>query len=244
MPHIIRRGLRASAERLPRRSARHAVVRRRAPTKEPFSSPAASSSLACGSRSRFASAVTTIHGRSFAGFVVAHLALTVGVCSGLVLLLPTPVSSHGFATTISPVFDCSAAVDSSKDHQLTSDDAELSAPDSDDDDDDAPTGSDAAIAVDPCRTASHGHVIHAVHVEVEAGISRDVDGHALRGPPEDDQTSSDADDIDGDDDDPAAEYSVLLPPATGRASCLPTPAEFVSVSSTRSSALSLRAPPA
>jgi hypothetical protein len=191
--------------------------------------------------------VTTIQGRSFAGLVVAHLALTVVVCGGLVLLLPTPALSQGLPATISPiaVTDCDASANSAGDHQVTADDGELSAPDSDDDDDedDAPTGSDAAIAVDQCRTITRGDMIEVVHIEVEPWISRTVDGHSLRGPPAGDQTSSDTDDVDGDDDDPCAECPDLLPPATGCETCFFTPAEFLSVSSTRSSDLSLRAPP-
>jgi hypothetical protein len=188
--------------------------------------------------------VTTIQERSFAGLVVAHLALTIVACGGLVLLLPIPVSSHGLATTISAVVDCSVDVRSSGDHQLTADDAELSAPDSDDDDDDdAPSGSDVAVAVDTAQAISRDGVIHVVHVDIDPHISRTVDGHSLRGPPAEDQTSSDADDIDGDDDDPTAECSDLLPPATSCETCFLAPAEFVSASSTRSSSLSLRAPP-
>jgi hypothetical protein len=191
--------------------------------------------------------VTTIQERSFADIVVAHLAVTLVVCGGLVLLLPVPAPAQGLPATISviAVTDCDASANSAADHQLAGDDAELSAPDSDDDDDDddAPTGSDAAVAVDACRSISHGDVVHTVHVEVESWLSRTVDGHSLRGPPSDDQTSSDADDdIDGDDD-PTAECYDLLPPANRCETCLLTPAEFVSASSTRSSGLSLRAPP-
>jgi hypothetical protein len=176
---------------------------------------------------------------------MTHIVLTVAVCGGLVLLLPVPPSSHGLPAAISPVVDCSAPLDASGGPQLAADDAELSAPDSDDDDDDddAPSGSDVAIAAEPAQAISHGDVIHVVHVEAESWISRTVDGHSLRGPPADDQTSSDADDIDGDDDDPTAEYSALVPPVITRRACVLTPAVFVSVSSIRSSSLALRAPP-
>jgi hypothetical protein len=191
--------------------------------------------------------VITIRERSFAGLVVAQLALTGIVCGGLVLLLPMAALSQGLPATISAISitDCDASANPAGNHALTSDDAELSAPDSDDDndDDEAPTGSDAAIAADECLTISHGDVSYDLHVEVDPWISRTVDGHSLRGPPADDQTSSDADDLDGDDDDPAADYSVLLPPATSRQVSFLTPAEFVSASTSRCSSLSLRAPP-
>jgi hypothetical protein len=191
--------------------------------------------------------VTTIHGRSFAGLAVAHLAVTLFVCGGLVLLLPAPVSSTGAPmAAIVPALDCAASADRVEDHQVT-DDAGLDAPDScddDDDDDDAPSGSDAAIAIDEGRTASHDHQMEVVEIEVEPWISRDVDGHSLRGPPAGEPNSSDADDdVDGDDDDPAAECSDLLPPATSHRTFLFTPAQFVRASSTRSSDLSPRAPP-
>src|SRR3954451_6290545 len=92
-------------------------------------------------------AVTTIHNRSFAGLVVAHLAVTLVVCGGLVLLLPTSGSSNGLPTmAVVPALDCAASADRAGDLQFTGDDAGLDAPDScddDDDDDDASTGSDA-----------------------------------------------------------------------------------------------------
>jgi hypothetical protein len=193
-------------------------------------------------------AVTTIHGRSFGGLVVAHLAVTLVVCGGLLWLLPAPVSANGVPTiAVVPALDCAASADRAGDHQFTGDDAGLDAPDScddDDDDDDAPSGSDAALAVDECRTRVGDDVRHVIDVRIDPWISRTVDGHSLRGPPQDDERSSDADDdIDGDDDDPSAECSDLLPPATSRGTCFLATAEFLSVSSTRSSDLSLRAPP-
>jgi hypothetical protein len=192
-------------------------------------------------------AVTTTHERSFAGLVVAHLAVTLVVCGGLVLLLPATASSSGVPSiAVVPVFDCAASTDRAGDQQFT-DDADLDAPDScddDDDDDDAPTGSDAAIAIDDTRTTAADDVMELVQIEVGPWISRTVDGHSLRGPPAGDQNSSDADDdFDGDDDDPAAECSDLLPPATSRRTTVLTPVQFVRASSTRSSDLSLRAPP-
>jgi hypothetical protein len=191
--------------------------------------------------------VTTIHGRSFGGLLVAHLAVTLVVCGGLVLLLPTPASASSVPaiTSVVSVLDCVASTDPAGTHEFTGKDASLDAPDSsdDDDDDDATTGADAAITVDQCRTPTRGDVLHVVHVKVGTWISRTVEGHSLRGPPTDDQTSSDADDVDGDDDDPIAECPDLLPPATGRETCVLSPVQFVSASSTRSSDLSLRAPP-
>jgi hypothetical protein len=192
-------------------------------------------------------AVTTTHERSFAGLVVAHFAVTLVVCGGLVLLLPTTASSNGVPTiAVVPVFDCAASADRAGDHRFT-DELGLDAPDScddDDDDDDAPTGSDAAIATDDTRTTAADDVMELVQIEVGPWISRTVDGHSLRGPPAGEQNSSDADDdFDGDDDDPAAECSDLLPPATNRRTTVLTRVQFVSASSTRSSGLSLRAPP-
>jgi hypothetical protein len=192
------------------------------------------------------SAVSTTHERSFAGLVMAHLAVTLVVCGGLVLLLPTPALSQGLSATISPiaVIDCDASARSARDYQVAADAGKLSAPDSDDDDDDddAPTGPDVAIAVDQCRSISDADVLHVVHVKVDAWISRSVDGHSLRGPPADDDTSSDAD-FDGDDNDPTAEFSVPLPPPTDGESCPFTLATFVGPSSVRSTGSSLRAPP-
>jgi hypothetical protein len=192
-------------------------------------------------------AVTTTPERSFAGLVVAHLAVTLVVCGGLVWLLPATASSSGVpAIAVVPVLDCAASADRAGDHRF-SDDAAFDAPDScddDDDDDDAPTGSDAAIAIDDTRTTAADDVMELVQIEVGPWISRTVDGHSLRGPPAGDQNSSDADDdFDGDDDDPAAECSVLLPPATSCRTTVLTPIQFVRASSTRSSNLSLRAPP-
>jgi hypothetical protein len=195
--------------------------------------------------------VTTIHGygRSLAGLVAAHLAVTLGVCGGLVLLLPAPALSQGLPATISAiaVTDCDASGNPAADYSLTGDEAGLSAPDCDDDgddDDDAPTGSDAAIAVDPSRTTSDGSVIEDVHIDVEPWISRSVDGHSLRGPPAGDESSSDADDdYDSDDDDPAAEESDLLPPATSHQTCPLAAVEFITTSALRFSDHSLRAPP-
>ena len=190
--------------------------------------------------------MTTIQERSFAGLVVAHLALTVVVCGGLVVLLPTPAAANDVLTitSIVDVLDCVASADPVGEQQFTGNDASLDAPDStdDDDDDDAPTGADAAIAVDQCRTPICGDWLHVAPINAEAWISRTVDGHSLRGPPADDDTSSDSD-FDGDDDDPTAEFSVLLPRPTGGESCLLTAPEFLSASSTRSSDLSPRAPP-
>jgi hypothetical protein len=189
--------------------------------------------------------VTTIQGRSIAGLVAAHLALTVVVCGGFVWLPPAPAPSHDFRTTLSAVFDCSTSADSSRDHQLTGETAALNAPacDADDDDDGAPTGSDAAITVDHCRTITRGDLLEVVHVEADPWISRTVDGHSLRGPPADDDTSSDADLDNDNDDDPCAEYSAPLPPVSSHELWTLAPAAFVSISSVRSSNLSLRAPP-
>jgi hypothetical protein len=186
-------------------------------------------------------------GRSFTSLVLAHLAVTLVVCGGFVLLLPTPAMSQGLPATISivPLTDCDGSGYSTTSHQLTGDDAELSAPDSDDDDDDddAPTGSDVAIAADDCRTVSHGHVMEVVHMAAEPCISRTVDGHSLRGPPAGEKTDSDTDvDTDGDDD-PCAEYAELLPPASHHQLWTLTLADFVRISSTRTRHLSLRAPP-
>jgi hypothetical protein len=193
------------------------------------------------------SAVTTIHGRSFAGVVVAHLAVTLVVGAGLVLLLPVPTLAEGFPAAISMIatHPCHGSAESTRGHQLIGDDAELTAPDSDDDDDDddAPTGSDAAIAVDHCRTTARGDVSDLVHVEAESWVSRTVEGHSLRGPPSDDDTSSDADDDYDNDDDPCAEYSAPREPEISHVLWILTPAEFVSTSSTRTSDLSPRAPP-
>jgi hypothetical protein len=184
--------------------------------------------------------------RSFAGLVVAHLAVTLVVCGGLLLLLPPARSSNDVPTiAVVPALDCAASADRAGDHQFTDDAAGLDAPDScddEDDDDDATTGSDAAIAVDQCRTRVGSDVLHIVHVKCNPWISRTVEGHSLRGPPADDETSSDAD-FDGDDDDPTPEDSIVLPPASSRATRFLSPAEFLSASSTRTSDLSLRAPP-
>jgi hypothetical protein len=189
--------------------------------------------------------MTTFHERSFAGLVVAHLTVTLVVCGGLVLLLPSPALSQGLPATITTiaVTDCDGAANPAGDHQLTGDDAALSSPDSDDDDDDddAPTGADAAIAVDQCRTITRGDVMDIVHIEAEPWTSCTVDGHSLRGPPSDDDTSDD--DFDGDDNDPTAEIAVPLPPPTAGESCPLAPVQFVSASSFRSSDLSPRAPP-
>ncbi len=191
-------------------------------------------------------AVTTIQERSFAGLVVAHLAVTLVVCGGLVLLLPAPSSAATLPAmaTVVPVLDCRSAADPAGGHQITGNDASLDSPDSsdDDDEDDAPTGADAAIAVDQCRTPVRGDVLHVVYIKVPTWISRTVEGHSLRGPPADDDTSSDTD-FDGDDDDPTAELSIPLPPPAGAESCLLTLVEFVGASSVRSTDLSPRAPP-
>lgn len=192
-------------------------------------------------------AVTTIPERSFAGLAVAPLAMTLVVCGGLLLLLPTVATANGAPTiAVVPALDCAAAADRAGDQQFLADPAGLDAPDScdDDDDDDAPSGADAAITVDECRTRLGDHGLLLLEVEIDGWISRTVEGHSLRGPPSDDQRSSDADDdVDGDDDDPSAECSELLPPAPCCATCPLTFAEFVSTSSTRSSDLSPRAPP-
>jgi hypothetical protein len=191
--------------------------------------------------------VTTTHARSFAGLAVAHFAVTLVVCGGLLVLLPAPVSSSGVSlAAIVPALECAASADRAGNHRLGGD-AGLDAPDScddDDDDDDAPSGSDAAIVIDESRTTSHDHAMDVVHIEVEPWMSRSVDGHSLRGPPAGEPDSSDADDdFDGDDDDPAAECVDLAPPATTRRTFSFTPAQFVRASSTRSTDLSPRAPP-
>lgn len=186
-------------------------------------------------------------GRSLTSLVLAHLAVTLVVCGGFVLLLPTPAFSQGAPATILivPLTDCDGSGYSAAHHQLTGDDAELSAPDSDDDDDDddAPSGSDVAIAADDCRTVAYGHVVEVVHMEAEPCISQTVDGHSLRGPPVDDKTDSDTDvDTDGDDD-PCAEYTELLPPTSRRQLWILTLTEFARPSQARFRHLSLRAPP-
>jgi hypothetical protein len=184
--------------------------------------------------------VTTNQGRSFAGLAAAHLALTVVACGGLVLLLPAVASSQGLPSTISAICarHCDASDGPADDHQLTADTLDFGALDPDA----APKGSDAAIAADPSRTIGRSNLMEAFHVAIAPWISRSIDVHSLRAPPGDEQTSSDAD-LDDDDDDQSAEYSVLLPPATGCEKCLFTPVRFVTTSSTRSSVLSLRAPP-
>jgi hypothetical protein len=165
------------------------------------------------------SAVTTTHERSFAGIVVAHLAVTLVVCGGLVLMLPAPVAANGAPAIASviPVFDCVASADPAQEQQF-SNNASLDAPDSSDDD--------------------------VVHTKVEPWISRAVEGHSLRGPPPDDDDTSSDDDYDGDDNDPTAEISVPLPPPTAGESCPLTIITVVGHSSVRSSGSSLRAPPA
>jgi hypothetical protein len=87
-------------------------------------------------------------------------------------------------------------------------------------------------------------VLHVVHTKVEPWISRTVEGHSLRGPPQDDEDTSSDDDYDGDDNDPTAEFSVPLPPPTTGESCPLAVITFVGHSSVRSSGSSLRAPPA
>jgi hypothetical protein len=193
-------------------------------------------------------AVTTIHERSFAGLVVAPFAVALVVCGGFLLPLPIAASPNGAPTmAVVPAPDCAAPADRAGDQQFADNAAGLDAPDSwddDDDEDDAPTGSDAAIVVDQHRPRVNGDVHLAVHVKIDPWSSRTVERRALRGPPQDGQRSSDADDdLDGDDDDPNAECSDPLPAPTRRATCFLIHAEFVSVSSTRSSGLSLRAPP-
>jgi len=174
--------------------------------------------------------------------------VTLVVCGGLVVLLSTPVAANGAPaiTSIIPVFDCVASADPAREQQFSNNDASLDAPDSsdDDDDDDAPTGSDAAIVVDHCRTPDRGDVLHVVHTKVEGWISRSVEGHSLRGPPQDDDDTSSDDDYDGDDNDPTVEFSVPLPPPATGESCLLTVITFVGHSTVRSSGSSLRAPPA
>lgn len=193
------------------------------------------------------SPVSTTHERSFAGLVVAHLTVTLVVCGGLVLMLPTPVAANDAPTITSvvAVLDCIASADPAREQQLSNNDSSLSAPDSsdDDDDDDAPTGPDAAVTIDQCRTPARGDVLHVVHTKVDGWIPRTVEGHSLRGPPQDDEDTSSDDDFDGDDNDPTAEFSVPLPPPTAGESCPLTVITVVGHSSVRSSGSSLRAPP-
>jgi hypothetical protein len=178
---------------------------------------------------------------------VAHLAVTLVVCGGLVLMLPMPVVASGapMITSVVAVMDCVASADPAREQHVSNNDASLDAPDSsdDDDDDDAPTGADAAITVDQCRTPTRGGALYLVHTKVETWISRTVDGHSLRGPPQDDEDTSSDDDYDGDDNDPTAEFSVPLPLPTTGESCPLTVVTFVGHSSVRSTGSSLRAPP-
>jgi hypothetical protein len=187
------------------------------------------------------STVSTTSERSFAGLALAHLAATLVVCGGLVLLVPAPALAQGARAAIAPitVLECADSGRPAGDHQLSRT-AELSSPASNDDDH-APTGSDTAIAVDQCRMITRGDVMHVVQIEAEPWISHTVDGHSLRGPPADDDTSDD--DFDGDDNDPTAELAVPLPPPTAGESCPVTPVQFTRLSSVRSSGSSLRAPP-
>jgi hypothetical protein len=189
--------------------------------------------------------VTTISERSSAGLAVGHLAMTLVVCGGLVLLLPAPAIANG-APTIAAVIapGCAASADGAEDQQFTADGAGLDAPDSceDDDDDDAPGGSDGAIAVDEIRTRVGNNARHGVHVKMDVWLSRAVEGHSLRGPPQNDQTSPDAD-IDGDDDDPSPESSTIRPATSSCDARLLRAADFLNASSFRFDNLAPRAPP-
>jgi hypothetical protein len=189
--------------------------------------------------------VTTIHDRSFPGLAVAHLAVTFGVCAGLLFVLPTGRLPAAMPTiAVVPALDCVAAAERAADHQLTGDAAALDAPNScdDDDEDDTPIGSDAAVAVHQCSTVVGRDVLHVIDLEIDACLSRTIDSYSLRGPPAGDETSSDPE-VDADDGDPVPEDSIGLPPASTGESCCFTASEFLSASSIPSSDFSLRAPP-
>jgi hypothetical protein len=195
-------------------------------------------------------AVTTIAERSFAGLAVAHFAMMLVVCGGLLLLLPIAASTNGVPAMAGvPALDCAAPANRAGDSQLTDDAAGLDAPDSCDDeddddhgDDDSASGSGQAIAASHRIPANHHAVSQLVHVDSDAHRLRPLDAHSLRGPPQNEETSPDAD-VDGDDDDPSPEHSVVRPAASSCDASLRRAADFLSASSIRFSVLSLRAPP-
>lgn len=178
--------------------------------------------------------------------------MTLVVGGGLMLLLP-PVAPATGAPLIAvvPALGCAASADKTRDHQFTVDTAGLDAPDScddqdddDDGDDDSSGGSGQAIAASDRTPANHNELSHLVHVDSDTHRLRPLDAHSLRGPPRDDERSTDADDDgDGDDDDPSPEHSAVLP-ATGNCDArLRKAADFLSPSSSLFGDLSPRAPP-
>jgi hypothetical protein len=191
--------------------------------------------------------LTTIPCRSFSGPGLAQFASTLLVCAGLVLLLPEPVASDRAGSSEAGTSVCVAPPHGAQNHQWTAD-VSVDAPDScddedddDDGDDDSSGGSGQAIAASH-RTAHFEDASHVVHVDVVTHMFRPLDAHSLRGPPSDDQESSDAD-VDDDDDDDAQTASHAVPPAAAnsRESQLPLTLAFHAASIRSGHAL--RAPP-
>ena len=191
--------------------------------------------------------MTTIRRRSFAGPALAQFASTFVVCAGLVLLLPAPVSSDHDALTDDPSV-CADSPDSSRDHQWT-DDAGLNSPDScdddgeddDDGDDDSSGGSGHAISAGERLAANFNDSFHLFHVQTDPRVFRPLDAHSLRGPPADDQKSSDACPADDDHERLRAHHQVPLPAASRRDPHFPFSVDCFRPASIGSGAL--RAPP-
>ena len=137
--------------------------------------------------------------RPFAGLGLAHLVSTLAVCGVAALIVP-PASVTSLTMDESAI--AAASIQTPPGHGWTADVLTPDAPDSDDDDggDYAP----AAAAVVPAthtaaETFDRSWILE--HLIVTSRASHVIEGHALRGPPVEDDDSSDADRDDDDDDD-------------------------------------------
>jgi len=171
-----------------------------APTKGPFSSRVASSSLRAVQAQLVAiygSALITIIGTSFVGPAAARLALMLVSCAGLVLVTPASASHRLDASTELHVVDCPSTPDSARDREWR-DDVNGSASDACDDDDD---GDDESSAASGLVTSGRAHLdpdfsdssrVSGATEDRRGSRGRDV--HFLRGPPARPMESSNTDD--------------------------------------------------
>jgi hypothetical protein len=115
---------------------------------------------------------------------MTHLASTLVVCGGFLLLVPAEASAAAGSATATFAFALATAPATPASQQLTGGALDTEPADSsDNDDDDDVVGGDAAIAVGSSHALSSGDPTHLIHVDVEWWLSHTMDGHSLRGPP-------------------------------------------------------------
>jgi hypothetical protein len=129
--------------------------------------------------------VTTTSRRACAQRLLAHLASTLIVCGGLVVLLPATAAAADLGVTSVSTVPCVNSHAGDATHQFNAGGVDSDDDDSSDDDgDDDVVGGDAAIETGSCELTSIAHVAHFFETDSIPPVFVTSDGHSLRAPPQ------------------------------------------------------------